>query len=359
MKPIYFLIFFMLLTFVSKAQDLTVSKSTEMPSCCSKIPVKEKNSKKKKAALSCCEGKCTGSAYCTACTSCEYCAWCNSGGSCGTCGGGNVPKNNNTYRYTATPKHIDKIYKGDSKTLPNITGDRISYYKSKPTYISANTTNVYEYQWNNSSVIIQIPTNRKVKVINSFFGEYWEVYYEGKTGYVLSSDLEFDTQNNTEITENMSSYEKAELGKHPVYICNVVVSLKEEKNEKTAILIQIPQGAKVHVLNSFFGEWWEIAYNGIKGYATKDQLSFDPQNNLNLVNNMSTYELKDIENKPTYISTKQIELKDERSDDSATLIQIPVGAQVKVLESFFGEWWEVSYEGKKGHVRSSYLKKSF
>ncbi len=37
---------------------------------------------------SCCGGKCTGSAYCTACSNCSGCKHCTSGGSCGVCSGG-------------------------------------------------------------------------------------------------------------------------------------------------------------------------------------------------------------------------------------------------------------------------------
>ncbi|QLC64857.1 SH3 domain-containing protein [Flavobacterium sp. LPB0248] len=54
---------------------------------------------------SCCDGKpkeegrCTGSAYCSACSNCSRCAHCSNGGSCGVCASYSPP-----VRYTAAPK---------------------------------------------------------------------------------------------------------------------------------------------------------------------------------------------------------------------------------------------------------------
>jgi len=49
--------------------------------------------KTNKLLASCCtktEGRCTGSASCSACTNCSRCAHCSNGGSCGVCGGGST-----------------------------------------------------------------------------------------------------------------------------------------------------------------------------------------------------------------------------------------------------------------------------
>lgn len=38
------------------------------------------------------DGRCTGSAYCTACSNCSRCGHCSGGGTCGVCGAGSSGK---------------------------------------------------------------------------------------------------------------------------------------------------------------------------------------------------------------------------------------------------------------------------
>lgn len=55
------------------------------------------NAQDSKLVASCCdskpkvEGRCTGSAYCSACSNCSRCAHCSSGGSCGVCASNSSP----------------------------------------------------------------------------------------------------------------------------------------------------------------------------------------------------------------------------------------------------------------------------
>lgn len=51
------------------------------------------------------EGRCTGSAYCSACKNCSRCAHCSNGGSCGVC------SSNATYETTTKKKVKPKSYK--------------------------------------------------------------------------------------------------------------------------------------------------------------------------------------------------------------------------------------------------------
>lgn len=51
------------------------------------------------------EGRCTGSAYCSACKNCSRCAHCSSGGSCGVC------SSNANYETTTTNNKKTKYYK--------------------------------------------------------------------------------------------------------------------------------------------------------------------------------------------------------------------------------------------------------
>ncbi|MNX06944.1 Bacterial SH3 domain protein [compost metagenome] len=71
-----------------------------------------------KLVASCCdskpkeEGRCTGSAYCSACSNCSRCAHCSNGGSCGVCASYSQP-----VRYTA-PTKSTKSRNVNSSTKP-------------------------------------------------------------------------------------------------------------------------------------------------------------------------------------------------------------------------------------------------
>lgn len=65
----------------------------------------------------CAEGRCTGSAYCTACTNCTRCAYCNSGGSCGVCSRAVDPARNAT---PPTPASKTPSVGPNSRTYPSI-----------------------------------------------------------------------------------------------------------------------------------------------------------------------------------------------------------------------------------------------
>ena len=62
---------------------------------------------------------------------------------------------------------------------------------------------------------------------------------------------------------------------------------------------------------------------------------------------------------PTYYTTRQMNVYESMSTESAISSEIPSGAAVEVTNSFFGElgWWEVCYEGETGWVKKAYLTK--
>lgn len=60
---------------------------------------------------------------------------------------------------------------------------------------------------------------------------------------------------------------------------------------------------------------------------------------------------------PTYYTTRQLNVYESMSTESAISSEIPKGVAVEVTESFFGEngWWEVCYKGETGWVKKAYL----
>ncbi len=61
----------------------------------------------------------------------------------------------------------------------------------------------------------------------------------------------------------------------PVYMATVKLNIYEHMSSESAVIGEVPKGAKVYVTDSFFGEtgWWEICYKGITGQVKKSGLT--------------------------------------------------------------------------------------
>lgn len=61
---------------------------------------------------------------------------------------------------------------------------------------------------------------------------------------------------------------------------------------------------------------------------------------------------------PKYQVTKRTELRQNMGKSSAVIEVLPAGSLISVEDSFFPEWWRVSYNGETGYVMTSCLSRS-
>lgn len=66
-----------------------------------------------------------------------------------------------------------------------------NYYDSFPTYQTKSNSNIRQHMSTSSAIIETLPKGTSVKVLNSFFSDWWEVHYNGQRGYIHSSLLTF------------------------------------------------------------------------------------------------------------------------------------------------------------------------
>lgn len=106
------------------------------------------NAQNDKLLASCCdskpkeEGRCTGSAYCSACSNCSRCAHCSNGGSCGVCASYSPP-----VRYTsplkAAPSKRRAAYSSKSIAPSSFNSEAFVNPKSKKVTSNKKSTAVY------------------------------------------------------------------------------------------------------------------------------------------------------------------------------------------------------------------------
>lgn len=98
------------------------------------------------------EGKCVGSAYCTACTNCSRCGHCGSGGSCGVCSTGNRKTTKKTPSNSTTSK-------SNSYNLPN---DTSSKYYLKRLIVNKDILNLRNGPGISYSIIEKLKMNQEI-----------------------------------------------------------------------------------------------------------------------------------------------------------------------------------------------------
>lgn len=155
-----------------------------------------------KAVIACCdspEGKCTGSAYCSACKNCKYCGYCNSGGSCGVCNPNSSKKSAptyNTYPKYNTPSNNKSDRSNNSSNgsnnnyLYSLPDDIYSEYYLKTLVVNTHKLNLRSGPGSNFSIISSLERNDQL--IFYAISEDWvkvKVIETGEFGFVASKYL--------------------------------------------------------------------------------------------------------------------------------------------------------------------------
>ncbi|MFK8008522.1 MAG: SH3 domain-containing protein [Saprospiraceae bacterium] len=139
----------------------------------------------------------------------------------------------------------------------------------------------------------------------------------------------------------------------PIYEVNIPTYFREYDISDSAIKAEIPRGSKVKVINSFFKKKWEVLYQGERGWVTGSDLKFyEP----GMKNESETNALDSLHrNQPIYFVKNKTYLKEHMSHQSATLANVPRGVKVRVINSFFNDWWEVLYDNRRGNLPKNLL----
>ena len=265
----------------------------------------------------------------------------------------NYPNNTNS----TTKSNSNNSYNYYNSSSSSYNNYSYSLYKDKPTYTTKSRANVREHMNTSSAIKMTVPSNSDVKVVNSFFGDWWEIYYDGKTGYMHSSLLK--RSSSTTSTSSSSSYNNYSYSLYkdkPTYTTKSRANVREHMNTSSAIKMTVPSNSDVKVVNSFFGDWWEIFYDGKTGYMHSSLLKRS-SSSTSTSSSYNKYSYSLYKDKPTYTTKSRANVREHMNTSSAIKMTVPSNSDVKVVNSFFGDWWEIYYDGKTGYMHSSLLKR--
>ena len=140
---------------------------------------------------------------------------------------------------------------------------------------------------NQSATLTIVPEGVKVRVINSFFEDWWEVIYDNRRGNLQKNLLskkeisQSHSQPQTQSKIKSQSQTFAESKPKPRTSINTVkylkrvykpTSLRENPDSKSKIILRFKAGNKVSVIDDS-GKWWsKVQYKEKVGWVKKSIL---------------------------------------------------------------------------------------
>lgn len=193
-----------------------------------------------------------------------------------------------------------------------------------------------------SEVLGVIPKNTTVKVLSSSNG-WSRVYYNGKFGYCYSSYLVSNNNNTNNNTSSITTLNKE--GKVINVASNDTLNVRSLPNTSGSVITTLTNGTKVQVIGQDTQtKWYKISYNGKTGYVSNSYISI-----VGAWNSSTT---------TTMYTTTNLNLRSGSSTSHSILTTIPSGASVTCYSKDSNGWMKVSYNGITGYVNASYLTSS-
>ena len=188
----------------------------------------------------------------------------------------------------------------------------------------------------NSGEITQIPLGAAVSYVKAAENGFYQVIYNGNTGYALASYLS-TTKPSVSTSNNTVSYET-----YYVVNCKQSITLRPQPDVNSGEICQIPLGAAVSFISTASNGFYYISYNGNTGYSLASYLSSSSGN--------SSYSTCRVVN-----CNESITLRPQPDVDSGEICQIPLGETVSYIGTAENGFYEIYYMGNHGYSLADYL----
>ena len=188
----------------------------------------------------------------------------------------------------------------------------------------------------NSGEITQIPLGSAVSYVEAAENGFYQVIYNGNTGYALASYLS-TTKPSVSTSNNTVSYET-----YYVVNCKQSITLRPQPDVNSGEICQIPLGAAVSFISTASNGFYYISYNGNTGYSLASYLSSSSGN--------SSYSTCRVVN-----CNESITLRPQPDVNSGEICQIPLGETVSYIGTAANGFYEIYYMGNHGYSLADYL----
>ena len=237
-------------------------------------------------------------------------------------------------------------------SLPGIQAQTVSAVSYKTTRAAVNMRKSYDSK---SDVITVLPANVRVPYYDHQKGWY-QVQYNGNLGWVYEEYFYGSTSNDTPTYTTPASTTPSTTGDTVIGLLTVADNLNLRSSMSTAspynIIGLVPAGTQVGIIKNYSNQWYYILFNGkTKGYIVGGH--FTNETSRMGVRNSST---DSYSKAVTKTAKRYLRFRSSRSLTANNIIMtIPAGAQVKVLDRKYRNWYQISYDGITGYVKGGYF----
>lgn len=180
--------------------------------------------------------------------------------------------------------------------------------------------------------IAYLNTGAQVDIIEEQ-GEWYQVEYNGSTGYLFSEFVSFGGE--ASVTSSVSAESVA--GKFGI-ITGSTVNFRTGPTTDDAILATLADGDEVMIVSAV-DDWCEVEWNGGTGYVKADYISVD---GIPLIDPRGL------------IIGDCVNMRGTPSTDGSVVMKVYAGTVVDLIARE-DDWFVVSYNGQSGYIRSDFL----
>ena len=192
-----------------------------------------------------------------------------------------------------------------------------------------------------SSAVLGTIRNGSTFDIISKSGSWYQINYNGVTGYVHGDYVK-------EITTSSTVSQKGK-----VYNVSSNLRVRSGASTSASVLGYLTNNAEVNIVGSE-GEWYKIQYNSGYGYVSKEYIT----TNLNSTNNTGNSGSSEVEvNKTGYVynvSSGGLRVRKEPSTSSTVLGTLYSGNSVNIVGET-GSWYKIKYNSSYAYVHKDYI----
>ena len=136
---------------------------------------------------------------------------------------------------------------------------QITHAATVGTVTATPSLNLRQSAVTSADVLTSIPTNTQVDVISKNGINWYNVVYNGNSGWVSGQYLSVDT---TAVTETVGTV-----------TANPSLNLRTTAEATSALLTSIPTNAQVAIVSKNASDWYNVTYNGKTGWVSGAYLS--------------------------------------------------------------------------------------
>lgn len=246
---------------------------------------------------------------------------------------------------------------------------------TQTTYTTTANLNLRSTNSTKGKVLLTIPKGKEVSYMKKS-GNWYQVKYNGKTGWVSASYIKVTTKqvtvNNknttnssgtTNSTNKNTTNSNTTVSNGKIYTTTANLNLRSTNSTSGNILLTIPKGKEVTYISQS-NNWYKVNYNGKIGWVSATYIKITSKTNTNTSNGNSSVQTptnntnlpagQTITNTVVY-TTDAVRFRKSNSTSSTVLGTIPANTKFTTNYKTTNGWYYVTYNGQTGFVSGNYL----